>query len=120
MIILFPLTNEDPSAGCEEAPAAPATDGSSGGGAASADGSGSARHVSRSNRNAGPAGDAVIQSHGGLHGGDVSGVGATLPTGTVGDPDDFGAAVAFLCSQQARFVTGTTLLVDGGAYPGTY
>jgi 3-oxoacyl-[acyl-carrier protein] reductase len=53
-----------------------------------------------------------------LHDGDVSGVGATLPTGRVGDPDDFGAAVAFLCSQQARFVTGAALLVDGGAYPG--
>jgi 3-oxoacyl-[acyl-carrier protein] reductase len=36
----------------------------------------------------------------------------------IGDPDDFGAVVAFLCSQQARFVTGTGLLVDGGAFPG--
>jgi 3-oxoacyl-[acyl-carrier protein] reductase len=53
-----------------------------------------------------------------LHGGDVAGVSAAQPTGTVGDPDDFGAAVAFLCSRQARFVTGTSLLVDGGAYPG--
>jgi 3-oxoacyl-[acyl-carrier protein] reductase len=53
-----------------------------------------------------------------LHGGDVSGVSAAQPTGTVGDPDDFGAAVAFLCSRQARYVTGTTLLIDGGAYPG--
>ena len=36
----------------------------------------------------------------------------------IGDPDDFGAVVAFLCSEQARFVTGTGLLVDGGAFPG--
>ena len=36
----------------------------------------------------------------------------------IGDPDDFGAVVAFLCSQQAKFVTGTGLLVDGGAFPG--
>ena len=53
-----------------------------------------------------------------LHGGDVSGVGATLPAGRVGDPDDFGAAVAFLCSQPAGFITGAALQIDGGAYPG--
>jgi 3-oxoacyl-[acyl-carrier protein] reductase len=38
--------------------------------------------------------------------------------GRVGDPDDFGAAVAFLCSQRAGFITGTALQIDGGAYPG--
>ncbi len=43
---------------------------------------------------------------------------ADIPTGTVGDPDDFGAAAAFLCSQQARYITGTSLLVDGGAARG--
>jgi 3-oxoacyl-[acyl-carrier protein] reductase len=53
-----------------------------------------------------------------LHGGDVSGVGAALPVGRVGDPDEFGAVVAFLCSQQAGFITGAALQVDGGAYPG--
>jgi len=36
----------------------------------------------------------------------------------LGDPDDFGAVVAFLCSEQARFVTGAHLQVDGGAYAG--
>jgi 3-oxoacyl-[acyl-carrier protein] reductase len=35
--------------------------------------------------------------------------------GPMGDPADFGAAAAFLCSQQAAFVTATTLVVDGGA-----
>lgn len=35
--------------------------------------------------------------------------------GPMGDPDDFGRAVAFLCSQSAAFITGTTLVVDGGA-----
>ena len=33
----------------------------------------------------------------------------------MGDPADFGAAVAFLCSAQARFVNGAALVVDGGA-----
>jgi 3-oxoacyl-[acyl-carrier protein] reductase len=53
-----------------------------------------------------------------LHAGDVGALAAAMPTRSVGDPDDFGAAVAFLCSAQARFITGTTLLVDGGVYPG--
>ncbi|MEZ5321950.1 MAG: SDR family oxidoreductase [Microthrixaceae bacterium] len=38
--------------------------------------------------------------------------------GPMGDPADFGEIVTFLCSEQARFVTGTALHVDGGAYLG--
>ena len=34
---------------------------------------------------------------------------------SMGDPADFGAAAAFLCSRQAGFVTATTLVVDGGS-----
>lgn len=41
-----------------------------------------------------------------------------IPVGVTGDPDDFGQAVAFLCSEQARFITGTSLLVDGGQATG--
>jgi 3-oxoacyl-[acyl-carrier protein] reductase len=41
-----------------------------------------------------------------------------VPTGVVGDPADFGKLVAFLCSEPARFITGTGVLVDGGAYAG--
>lgn len=37
-----------------------------------------------------------------------------VPTRTVGDPRDFGQAVAFLCSDAAKFITGTGLLIDGG------
>jgi len=42
----------------------------------------------------------------------------TIPVGVTGDPDDFGQAVAFLCSEQAKFITGTGLLIDGGAASG--
>jgi 3-oxoacyl-[acyl-carrier protein] reductase len=42
------------------------------------------------------------------------------PAGRFGHPDEFGAACAFLCSQQAGFITGQNLLMDGGAYPGTF
>ena len=41
-----------------------------------------------------------------------------IPTGEVGDPADFGRVVAFLCSESARFITGTHLPVDGGSYAG--
>ena len=36
----------------------------------------------------------------------------------LGDPADFGKVVAFLCSEPARYVTGTALQVDGGASSG--
>lgn len=41
-----------------------------------------------------------------------------VPTGTLGTAEDFGKAVAFLCSEPARFITGTSILLDGGAYQG--
>jgi 3-oxoacyl-[acyl-carrier protein] reductase len=36
-------------------------------------------------------------------------------TGVMGDPADFGAVTAFLCSAQAGFVTGSAVVVDGGS-----
>jgi 3-oxoacyl-[acyl-carrier protein] reductase len=39
-------------------------------------------------------------------------------TGRTGDPADFGQVVAFLCSQQAAFISGTAIGVDGGAVHG--
>jgi len=42
----------------------------------------------------------------------------SVPVGFVGRPEDFGQIVAFLCSEQARFITGTGVLIDGGAFPG--
>ncbi len=44
------------------------------------------------------------------------GDGATTPR--LGDPEDFGRAVAFLCSTSAAFITGQALLIDGGSYAG--
>jgi NAD(P)-dependent dehydrogenase (short-subunit alcohol dehydrogenase family) len=39
-----------------------------------------------------------------------------IPLGRLGDPEaDIGAAVVFLCSDQARYITGTTLTIDGGS-----
>ena len=38
----------------------------------------------------------------------------STPLGRLGDPEDVAGAVRFLCSDEASFVTGATLLVDGG------
>jgi len=53
-----------------------------------------------------------------LHGDAVEDLGAMIPAGVVGDPDDFGAIAAFLCSDAAGFVTGAAIPVDGGAAHG--
>ena len=37
-----------------------------------------------------------------------------IPAGRLGTPEEFGAVAAFLCSGHAAYVTGVTLLVDGG------
>jgi 3-oxoacyl-[acyl-carrier protein] reductase len=41
-------------------------------------------------------------------------IAAEVPLGRIGRPADFGALAAFLAGEQACFVTGTVLLVDGG------
>ena len=43
-----------------------------------------------------------------------------IPARRFGSAQEFGAICAFLCSQQAAYVTGQNVLADGGAYPGTY
>jgi 3-oxoacyl-[acyl-carrier protein] reductase len=41
-----------------------------------------------------------------------------VPAKRFGDPAEFGAACAFLCSALAGYITGQSLLIDGGAFPG--
>jgi 3-oxoacyl-[acyl-carrier protein] reductase len=49
---------------------------------------------------------------------DPAAIEAAIAAGTMGRPVDFGQVAAFLCSEQARFVTGVALQVDGGSYAG--
>jgi len=42
------------------------------------------------------------------------------PAQRFGTAEEFGAACAFLCSVHAGYITGQNLLMDGGAYPGTF
>ena len=54
--------------------------------------------------------DRMLQLTGGL-----DGAAAGSPAGMLGQPDDFGAICAFLCSEHDRFLTGAAIPVDGGA-----
>jgi glucose 1-dehydrogenase len=44
----------------------------------------------------------------------VDRAGPTLPWGRLGTPTDIGKAVVFLCSDDADYITGAALRVDGG------
>jgi NAD(P)-dependent dehydrogenase (short-subunit alcohol dehydrogenase family) len=41
-------------------------------------------------------------------------IGRVVPLGRMGTPDEVAAAAVWLCSDEASFITGTTLRVDGG------
>ncbi len=43
-----------------------------------------------------------------------------MTAGRFGVPDEFGATCAFLCSNHAGYITGQNVLMDGGAYPGSF
>lgn len=45
---------------------------------------------------------------------------AAIPARRIGEPAEVGAVIAFLCSAQASYVTGQSLLVDGGLVQGTF
>lgn len=45
-------------------------------------------------------------------------VAATVPLGRPGHPHEVAAAAAWLCSEEASFITGTTLTIDGGRLAG--
>ncbi len=41
-----------------------------------------------------------------------------IPAGRFGQPDEFGAMCAFLCSAKAGYITGQNIILDGGQFPG--
>src|SRR5690606_36071468 len=43
-----------------------------------------------------------------------------IPAKRFGNPAEFGAVCAFLCSAQAGYMTGQNVLLDGGNYPSTF
>ncbi len=42
------------------------------------------------------------------------------PARRYGDPEEFGRLCAYVCSIHAGYITGQNILIDGGAYPGTF
>lgn len=44
----------------------------------------------------------------------ISELAKDIPLGRIGNPEELGALVAFLASQQAGYITGTTIQIDGG------
>jgi 3-oxoacyl-[acyl-carrier protein] reductase len=45
---------------------------------------------------------------------------AAVPARRIGQPDEFGATCAFLCSKHAGYITGQNILMDGGVFPGAF
>jgi 3-oxoacyl-[acyl-carrier protein] reductase len=43
-----------------------------------------------------------------------------VPAQRFGNPEEFGAVCAFMCSVQASYLVGQNILLDGGSYPGTF
>jgi 3-oxoacyl-[acyl-carrier protein] reductase len=46
--------------------------------------------------------------------------GSNNPAGRYGRAEELGALCAFVCSAHAGYMTGQSLLIDGGGYPGTF
>jgi 3-oxoacyl-[acyl-carrier protein] reductase len=66
--------------------------------------------------------DSLMESAARARGVDVEAIrserAAAIPAKRFGQPSEFGDACAFLCSAQAGFITGQSLLIDGGLFPG--
>ncbi len=45
---------------------------------------------------------------------------AKHPAKRLGQPEEFGAACAFLCSAHAGYINGQNLLMDGGSFTGAW
>jgi 3-oxoacyl-[acyl-carrier protein] reductase len=50
----------------------------------------------------------------------LAGMGLAVPLARIGQPEEFGAVVAFLASERASYVNGVSLPVDGGRIRGTF
>lgn len=50
----------------------------------------------------------------------MTGVNRAIPAGRMGMPEEIGHHCAFMCSEQASFMTGQNLVIDGGSYPGVF
>ncbi|MBU0516754.1 MAG: SDR family oxidoreductase [Proteobacteria bacterium] len=48
----------------------------------------------------------------------IAGWESTIPVGRLGEPSEIGALAAFLASEQAGFITGQSIVIDGGFYRG--
>ena len=61
----------------------------------------------------GRATDRLADASGSLTGAEAS-AREDVPAGRLGQPEEYGDLVAFLCSERAAYITGTVIPIDGG------
>lgn len=54
----------------------------------------------------------------GLYDGNSDAIAASVPAKAIGEAGDFGRIAAFMCSEHAKFMTGVSVPIDGGAHAG--
>ncbi len=62
----------------------------------------------------------VMSGHPGGEGAARAAREATVPARRLGSPEEFGALCAFLASAHAGYIVGQNILIDGGAFPGSF